>query len=117
MSEPATGIAPIEGHRRGRFLRWVVLGLALAFVATAIVLPLININRYHRTIADSLTPQRGPSRSIWDQCSFNSCLIPVWRSQILSSRKIPGSARSRCCAPLQLRSRCGSLRFGEDASR
>ena len=59
MSEPATGIAPIEGHRRGRFLRWVVLGVALAFVATAIVLPLININRYHRTIADSLTRSVG----------------------------------------------------------
>src|SRR5271170_1587722 len=59
MSEPATGIAPIEGHRRGTFLRWVVLGLALAFVTAAVVLPLININRYHRTIAESLTRSVG----------------------------------------------------------
>jgi len=59
MSEPATGIASIEGHRRGSFLRWVVLGLALAFVTAAVVLPLININRYHRTIAESLTRSVG----------------------------------------------------------
>lgn len=62
MSEPATGIAPIEGNRRGSFLRWVVLGLALTFVTAAVVLPLININRYHRTIAESLT--RGVGRPV-----------------------------------------------------
>src|SRR5271166_1762849 len=59
MSEPASGIATIEGHRSGRFLRWIVLGCALVFVIAAVVLPLININRYHRTIAESLTRSVG----------------------------------------------------------
>ncbi len=55
MSEPAAGIAIIKDHRSGRFLRWILLGLAFAFVTASVVLPLININRYHRTIAESLT--------------------------------------------------------------
>lgn len=55
MSEPATGIAP---GRRSR-LRWIALALVLLFVAAAVILPLINIGRYHRTIAESLSRSIG----------------------------------------------------------
>ncbi len=57
MSEPATGIAP---ERRTRIrLRWIVLALVLVFLAAAVILPLINISRYHRTIAESLSHSIG----------------------------------------------------------
>ncbi len=59
MSEPASGIAPIEVHHRGRLLTWVALGLVLAFLIAALVLPLLNINRYHRTVAESLSRSVG----------------------------------------------------------
>src|SRR5579862_5912177 len=55
MSEPATGIAPVERSP----MRWIAIGLALLVVIAAIVLPLININRYHHTIADSLSRSLG----------------------------------------------------------
>ena len=55
MSGPATGIAPV--HRRR--LRWTVLALLLAFAAAAVVLPLINISRYHHTIAETISRSIG----------------------------------------------------------
>jgi AsmA family/AsmA-like C-terminal region len=50
MSGPATGVAPDQSHR----MRWVALALVVFIVAAAIILPLININRYHRRIAETL---------------------------------------------------------------
>src|SRR5215469_6904006 len=55
MSEPATGIAPAKRSP----IRWIAVALVLLVVLAAIVLPLININRYHRTIADSLSRSLG----------------------------------------------------------
>jgi AsmA family/AsmA-like C-terminal region len=59
MSDPA----PVDAHRNARrnpgFLRWLALGLAVAIVAAAVLLPLININRYHRSIAESLSRSLG----------------------------------------------------------
>jgi hypothetical protein len=55
MSAPVTGIAPA----RRSLMRWIAVGLVLLVVIAAIVLPLININRYHRTIADSLSRSLG----------------------------------------------------------
>lgn len=55
MSEPVTGIAPAQRSP----MRWIAVALVLFVVITAIVLPLININRYHHTIADSLSRSLG----------------------------------------------------------
>ena len=55
MSEPVTGIAPAQRSP----MRWIAVALVLLVVIAAIVLPLININRYHHTIADSLSRSLG----------------------------------------------------------
>jgi len=55
MSEPATGIAP----KKRNAMRWIAVALVLLVVIAAIVLPLININRYHHTIAESLSRSLG----------------------------------------------------------
>src|SRR5580704_9281495 len=55
MSEPVTGIAPAQRSP----MRWIAVALVLFVVITAIVLPLININRYHHSIADSLSRSLG----------------------------------------------------------
>jgi AsmA family len=55
MSEPVTGIAPVQRSA----MRWIAVALVLLVVIAAIVLPLININRYHHTIADSLSRSLG----------------------------------------------------------
>jgi len=55
MSEPVTGIAPAQRSP----MRWIAVALVLLVVIATIVLPLININRYHHTIADSLSRSLG----------------------------------------------------------
>ncbi|HZD49392.1 MAG TPA: AsmA family protein, partial [Silvibacterium sp.] len=55
MSEPATGIAPVQRSP----VRWILLLLVLLLVVAFVVVPWININRYHRTIADSLSSSLG----------------------------------------------------------
>ena len=55
MSEPVTGIAPAQRSP----MRWIAVALVSFVVIAAIVLPLININRYHHTIADSLSRSLG----------------------------------------------------------
>lgn len=55
MSVPVTGIAPA----RRSPMRWIAVGLVLLIVIAAVVLPLINISRYHRTIAESLSRSLG----------------------------------------------------------
>ena len=56
MSEPGTGIAPVQRSRR---MRWIALLVVLLIAVAAIVLPLINISRYHHTIADSISRSLG----------------------------------------------------------
>jgi len=55
MSEPVTGIAPAQRSP----MRWIAVALVLLVVIAALVLPLININRYHHIIADSLSRSLG----------------------------------------------------------
>ena len=55
MSEPVTGIAQ---DRRTPW-RWIMLLFVLILIGAFILVPLININRYHRTIADSLSRSLG----------------------------------------------------------
>ncbi|HTD56155.1 MAG TPA: AsmA family protein, partial [Silvibacterium sp.] len=50
MSEPATGIAPAQRSP----WHWILLLLLVILVIAFVLVPLININRYHRTVAESL---------------------------------------------------------------
>lgn len=50
MSEPATGIAPIQRSP----WRWILLLPVTILVIAFVLVPLININSYHRTVAESL---------------------------------------------------------------
>ena len=59
MSGTAPGIARASLHRRDRVLRWLSLALIAAVVIAAFVLPLININRYHRSISDTVARSIG----------------------------------------------------------
>jgi hypothetical protein len=59
MSGSAPGIEPVPTHRNQRTLRWLSLALIVAVVAAAFLLPLININRYHRTISETLARSIG----------------------------------------------------------
>ncbi|WP_446741910.1 AsmA family protein [Silvibacterium acidisoli] len=49
---------PQAGGRRPVF-RWIVLALIVLVLAAAILLPLVNLSRYHRTIAESLSRSLG----------------------------------------------------------
>jgi hypothetical protein len=60
MSGSAADTVPGEGRRKSRSARWITLGaLLLLFAIAAVVVPLININRYHRTIAETLSRSLG----------------------------------------------------------
>ena len=59
MSGPAPGIAPLPARRNEKALRWLSLALIAGVLAAAFLLPLININRYHRTISESLARSIG----------------------------------------------------------
>ncbi|MBV8632595.1 MAG: AsmA family protein [Silvibacterium sp.] len=50
MSEPATGVAPAQRSP----WRWIMLLFVGLLVIAFVLVPLININRYHRTVAESL---------------------------------------------------------------
>ena len=55
MSEPVTGIAPAQRSR----WRWILLLLVVILVIAFVLVPLIKLNRYHRTVADSLSRSLG----------------------------------------------------------
>ena len=55
MSEPALGIAPTQRSP----WRWIMLLLVSILVIAFVLVPLININRYHRTVSDSLSRSLG----------------------------------------------------------
>src|ERR1700744_3889948 len=59
MSGPAPGIAPLPARRNEKALRWLSLALIIGVLAAAFLLPLININRYHRTISETLARSIG----------------------------------------------------------
>jgi hypothetical protein len=59
MSGPVPGIAPVSARRHEKALRWLSLVLIAGVLAAAFLLPLININRYHRTISESLARSIG----------------------------------------------------------
>lgn len=59
MSGPAPGIAPRPAHRHEKALRWLALTMILGVLAAAFVLPLININRYQRMVADTIARSLG----------------------------------------------------------
>ena len=59
MSGTAPGIAQIQARRHQRVLRWLALALIAGVLVAAFVLPLININRYHRTISETLARSIG----------------------------------------------------------
>lgn len=59
MSGPAPGTASRPAHRHEKALRWFALVLILGVLAAAFVLPLININRYQRMIADTIARSLG----------------------------------------------------------
>ncbi len=55
MSEPATGIARAPRSS----WRWILLLLAAIVVIASVLVPLINIGRYHRSVANSLSRSLG----------------------------------------------------------
>ncbi|MBB6142947.1 hypothetical protein HNQ77_000891 [Silvibacterium bohemicum] len=59
MSGSAPGVAPVPAHRHEKLLRWFSLALIVTVIAAAFLLPLININRYHRTISETLARSIG----------------------------------------------------------
>src|SRR5580698_2711637 len=59
MSGYAPGVEPMPARRNEHLLRWLSLALIVAVLAAAFLLPLININRYHRTISESLARSIG----------------------------------------------------------
>ena len=59
MSGYAPGVEPVPARRNEHLLRWLSLALIVAVLAAAFLLPLININRYHRTISESLARSIG----------------------------------------------------------
>lgn len=65
MSTPAPGVAPAPPvppaptDRRTKFLRWLSLAIIVAVFAAAFLLPLVNISRYHHTIAETLSRSVG----------------------------------------------------------
>ncbi len=54
MSEPATGIAPAQHSPRSNPWIWILLLLIVILLFAFVLVPLINLNRYHRTVADSI---------------------------------------------------------------
>jgi AsmA family len=59
MSGLAPGVAPVPARRFEKTLRWFSVALIVAVLVAAIVLPLININRYHRTISETVARSIG----------------------------------------------------------
>jgi len=63
MSTPAPGVAPAPPvpppDRRTKLLRWLAVFIVLAVFAATFLLPLVNISRYHRTIAETLSRSLG----------------------------------------------------------
>jgi AsmA family len=59
MSGAAPGVAQTQIRRHRGTMRWLALALIVAVVLAAFILPLININRYHRTISESLARSIG----------------------------------------------------------
>lgn len=62
MSGPIEGVpaspASLASAQKRR-TRWIIAGLVLFLLLDGLLLPLINLGRYHRTIADSLTRSLG----------------------------------------------------------
>lgn len=76
MSVPTEGVettATVTASPRKRRLRLIITAIGLVIV-TAIVLPLISLGHYHRTIADSLSRGLGHSVHIG---SVNLTLLPL----------------------------------------
>lgn len=71
MSGPAEDVQVVAPRRRR--LRWILSGVA-ALIVAAIVVPLISLGRYHRTIADSLSRGLGHTVHIG---SVNLTLLPL----------------------------------------
>jgi hypothetical protein len=55
MSEPVTGIAPAQRSP----WRWILLLFVSILVIAFVLVPLVNVNRYHRTVSDSLSRSLG----------------------------------------------------------
>jgi AsmA family/AsmA-like C-terminal region len=59
MSGTAPSVAQIQVRRHHRALRWLAFTMVASVLVAAFVLPLININRYHRTISETLARSIG----------------------------------------------------------
>jgi hypothetical protein len=59
VNEPAEQLAEGQVYGRSHRTRWIIAVLVLFIVLAGFLLPLINLGRYHRTIADSLTRSLG----------------------------------------------------------
>lgn len=76
MSGPVEGVQAGEakaGRGKRRRWRWIALGIAVLILA-AILVPLINLGRYHRTISESLARALGHEVSLG---SVNLTLFPL----------------------------------------
>jgi AsmA family len=57
---PAPPVAPAPKRRARPYrIQWIVVAVVLLLLLNALLLPLINLSRYHRTIADSLSRALG----------------------------------------------------------
>src|SRR6185437_1287222 len=76
MSGPVEGVQTSEaGTGRGKKRRWRRIALGIAVLILAVVLvPLINLGRYHRTISESLSRALGHQVSLG---SVNLTLFPL----------------------------------------
>ena len=59
MSGTAPDIAPVPARRYEKTMRWFSVALIACVLITAVVLPLINISRYHRTISETIARSIG----------------------------------------------------------
>jgi hypothetical protein len=59
MSGTAPDIAPVPARRYEKTMRWFAVVLIACVLIAAIVLPLINISRYHRTISETIARSIG----------------------------------------------------------
>lgn len=59
MSGYAPGVAPLRGRRYEKTMRWFSVALIVTVVAAAVLLPLINISRYHRRISETIARSLG----------------------------------------------------------
>ncbi len=73
MNEPAEELAEGQVHGRKHRVRWIT-AIVLLVLLIGFLVPLINLGRYHRTIADSLTRSLGHTVHL---SSINLTVFPL----------------------------------------